>query len=236
LKRSGHSLIDEPSRNWRNENTQSTCLIPASCRCLSWLILRPLKLKRHFRAKYHLTFNRLHGVISQQIGIFITTDVRTGNPTTSVRIANVLAETRFPHKSKERCRYANLLGLFRFLVYCSQWITSWYLHSFLKTLRVVQRLASRCATASLAMIRDVGNVSWQNIGSVEFRLCCPWNYIIFIIWSDLPDTWVVRSTINLVYGSCKMTTNFIYLYQRHDVSSSLKFCFLHGCLITVHHS
>jgi hypothetical protein len=35
--------------------------------------------KQHLRLKHHLTFNGLHGIISQKIEVFITTTVRTSN-------------------------------------------------------------------------------------------------------------------------------------------------------------
>jgi hypothetical protein len=45
------------------------------------LILRPWRWKRHVPQKRRLTFNGLHGVISQKIEGFITAAVRTANPT-----------------------------------------------------------------------------------------------------------------------------------------------------------
>jgi hypothetical protein len=51
-------------------------------RCfLAQLILRPWGWRRYVRTKRRLTFNGLHGVISQKIVLFITTAVRTSNPT-----------------------------------------------------------------------------------------------------------------------------------------------------------
>jgi hypothetical protein len=40
-----------------------------------------LKMKATFSSEMSMTFNRLHGVISQNIELFITTAVRTSNPT-----------------------------------------------------------------------------------------------------------------------------------------------------------
>jgi hypothetical protein len=42
-----------------------------------------LKVRCYFAPKRRLTFNRLYGVISQKIVLFITTAVRTSNPTTA---------------------------------------------------------------------------------------------------------------------------------------------------------
>jgi hypothetical protein len=49
-----------------------------SCSAYSWT----LKMKATFPLKRRLTFKGLHGVISQEIELFITTAVRTSNPTT----------------------------------------------------------------------------------------------------------------------------------------------------------
>jgi hypothetical protein len=57
------------------------CLLPASCWFLAWLILGPRRWRRHVPPKRRLTFNGLQGVISQKILLFITTAVRTSNPT-----------------------------------------------------------------------------------------------------------------------------------------------------------
>jgi hypothetical protein len=45
-------------------------LLPASCWFLVWLILRPWRWRRHVPPKRLLTFNRLHGVVSQRIELF----------------------------------------------------------------------------------------------------------------------------------------------------------------------
>jgi hypothetical protein len=54
------------------------CLLSASCWILAWLILRTWT---HIPPKRLLTFNGLHGVIFQNIGIFISTTVITSNHT-----------------------------------------------------------------------------------------------------------------------------------------------------------
>jgi hypothetical protein len=54
-----------------------------------------------------LTFNGLHDVISKEIVLFITTSVRTSNPTRLHKIANNAAEYS---------RYSHLEYVFRFLV------------------------------------------------------------------------------------------------------------------------
>jgi hypothetical protein len=57
------------------------CLLFASRMFLVWLILRHWSSRRHVPLKRRLTFNGTHGVISQKIEIFLTTAVRTLNPT-----------------------------------------------------------------------------------------------------------------------------------------------------------
>jgi hypothetical protein len=44
------------------------------------LIILPWRQRRHFSPKHLLTFNGLHGVISQKIKLFISTALRTSNP------------------------------------------------------------------------------------------------------------------------------------------------------------
>jgi hypothetical protein len=48
---------------------------------LPWLSLWPWRWRRHVPPKCQLTFDRLHGDISQKIERFITTTMRTSNPT-----------------------------------------------------------------------------------------------------------------------------------------------------------
>jgi hypothetical protein len=55
--------------------------LPASCWFLAWLILRPRRWRRYVPLKRQFTFSGLQGSISQKIEIFITTAVRTLNPT-----------------------------------------------------------------------------------------------------------------------------------------------------------
>jgi hypothetical protein len=50
------------------------------------LTLRPWRWRRYVPPKRRLTFNGLHGVISRKIVLFITTAVRTSDPTYMVRI------------------------------------------------------------------------------------------------------------------------------------------------------
>jgi hypothetical protein len=56
---------------------QSRCLLPASCWFLAWLVFRSWRSRWHVPPKYLLIFNGPHGIISQKIGLFITTPVRT---------------------------------------------------------------------------------------------------------------------------------------------------------------
>jgi hypothetical protein len=50
---------------------------------LARLIRRPWRWRRYFSPKHRLRFNGLHGVIPQNILLFITTSLRTSNPTKS---------------------------------------------------------------------------------------------------------------------------------------------------------
>jgi hypothetical protein len=47
-------------------------LLPALCFFSAWLILRPWRLRRHVPLKRRLSFNRLHGVLSQNTKHFKT--------------------------------------------------------------------------------------------------------------------------------------------------------------------
>jgi hypothetical protein len=51
----------------------------ASCWFLAWRILQPWRLRRHVTPQCRLTFNGLHGVISQKILLFITIAERASN-------------------------------------------------------------------------------------------------------------------------------------------------------------
>jgi hypothetical protein len=53
------------------------------CQEPSRLILLPWRRRQYVTPKHRLIFNGLHGVISQKIVLFITTAVRTSNPTKS---------------------------------------------------------------------------------------------------------------------------------------------------------
>jgi hypothetical protein len=63
-----------------------SCLLPASCWLLACLILWLWRWKRHVPPKRLLNFDGLHGVISRMIERFLTTAVRTSNPTLSLFI------------------------------------------------------------------------------------------------------------------------------------------------------
>jgi hypothetical protein len=51
------------------------------CWYLVWLILRPSRWRWHVPPKHQFTFNGLYSIISQKIELFITTAMRTSNPT-----------------------------------------------------------------------------------------------------------------------------------------------------------
>jgi hypothetical protein len=63
-----------------SQGRNQLCLLPASCWFIAWLIFRPRRWRRNFPGKRRLTFNGLHGVISQK-ELFVTTAVRTSDPT-----------------------------------------------------------------------------------------------------------------------------------------------------------
>jgi hypothetical protein len=48
-----------------------------------------LKMESYVPLKHQFTFNRIHGVIFQKIVLFITTDVRTSNPTSTIYKSSV---------------------------------------------------------------------------------------------------------------------------------------------------
>jgi hypothetical protein len=68
------------------EKDQTACLVPASCWFFAWCTLQPWRWRWHVPLKCWLTFNRLHGIISQKTELFIITTVRTSNPTIYVLI------------------------------------------------------------------------------------------------------------------------------------------------------
>jgi hypothetical protein len=57
------------------------CLLFVSRRFLAWLVLQHWRRKRHVSPKGRLIFNGIHCAISQTTRFFITTAVRTSNPT-----------------------------------------------------------------------------------------------------------------------------------------------------------
>jgi hypothetical protein len=56
-------------------------LLPPSCWFIVWHTLQLSRWRQHVPLKHQLTFGGLHDVISQKIELFITTAVRTPNPT-----------------------------------------------------------------------------------------------------------------------------------------------------------
>jgi hypothetical protein len=77
---------------------QPLCLTPNSLWFLDWLILCPWRQRWYVPPKRLLSFNGLHGVISQKTELFIMADVRTSNPTAAVHFSetsvNVYRTTR----------------------------------------------------------------------------------------------------------------------------------------------
>jgi hypothetical protein len=71
------------------------------------------KTRRHVPPKRRLTFNGLHGVISQKTELFITTAVRTSNPTQSLFILRIIGNALTPgrFKIKEGGAYSNYCAL-----------------------------------------------------------------------------------------------------------------------------
>jgi hypothetical protein len=56
-----------------------------SCWFLGWLILRFWTCRRHVPPKRRFSFNGPHGVMARKTELFITTAVRTSNPTNYLR-------------------------------------------------------------------------------------------------------------------------------------------------------
>jgi hypothetical protein len=52
-----------------------------ACSLVCWTILRPWRWRRYVPPKRRVQLNVLHGVISQKMILFITTAVKTSNPT-----------------------------------------------------------------------------------------------------------------------------------------------------------
>jgi hypothetical protein len=81
LPSSGSKYKTSKKKNSMKAGGRWLCLPPAfmlvscSAHSLTW------RWRRHVPPKCHLTFNRLHGIISQKTELFITTAVRTLNPT-----------------------------------------------------------------------------------------------------------------------------------------------------------
>jgi hypothetical protein len=70
-------------------------LLPASCWLLPWLILWLWKRRQHVPLKCRPTFDRLHGTIYQKTELFITTTVRTSNPTWKYYIRDEICRTQY---------------------------------------------------------------------------------------------------------------------------------------------
>jgi hypothetical protein len=62
------------------DTVQKLSFLSASCWFLAWLNLRPWRRRRYVPPRRRVTFNGLHGVISQKTEFFITTAIRTSNP------------------------------------------------------------------------------------------------------------------------------------------------------------
>lgn len=73
-----------------------------SRRFLAWLILRRWRWKKHVHPKRPLSFDGLHGDLSQKLEFFITTDVRASYPT----------YVYFVHKLQTTCGSYNYCFLF----------------------------------------------------------------------------------------------------------------------------
>jgi hypothetical protein len=55
--------------------------VPPACSLVCWSILRPWRWRRYLPPKRPVQLNALHGVISQKMILFITTAVKTSDPT-----------------------------------------------------------------------------------------------------------------------------------------------------------
>jgi hypothetical protein len=74
----------EMTRLWtllRSRTSSWFSLPPPSCWFHTWHTIQPWRRRQHVLPKRWLTFTRLHGVISQRTKPFITTALRTSNPT-----------------------------------------------------------------------------------------------------------------------------------------------------------
>jgi hypothetical protein len=70
---------------FRNEEAKHLCFLPTSHWILPWIILSPQKWRRYVPLKRRVSFNWLHGVISQKMVFCITTAVRNSDATYSFR-------------------------------------------------------------------------------------------------------------------------------------------------------
>jgi hypothetical protein len=68
---------------FRNQNEAEVWSLPASRWFHVWLNLIHWRWRQHVTPKCRLTFSGIQGFVSQKIGLFITTALRTSNPTKS---------------------------------------------------------------------------------------------------------------------------------------------------------
>jgi hypothetical protein len=83
-----------PHHQGHNAQRKTVVWIIVNSELVSWflarLILLPWRWRRYVPPKRRLTFNGLHCVISQKIALFITTTVRTSNPTSTCHLLSRL--------------------------------------------------------------------------------------------------------------------------------------------------
>jgi hypothetical protein len=78
-------LQDRRNKFSKNRKKADSIHLPPACLLvLLNLFLRPWRWRRYVPPKRRLTLNILHGVISQKIVLFITTAVKTSNPTSNI--------------------------------------------------------------------------------------------------------------------------------------------------------
>jgi hypothetical protein len=65
------------ARYYHEAGSNQSCLLSASYLFLVLLILWPWGLRRHLPPKHRLTFNGLHGIISQKIELFYIYNFKT---------------------------------------------------------------------------------------------------------------------------------------------------------------
>jgi hypothetical protein len=85
--------------------TQTYCLYIICKRKTQKLILRPWRWRRYVPPKRQLTFNGLHGIVSQKIEVFITTAVRTSNPTLEVCSEHYARSTWAAFVTRTMCQW-----------------------------------------------------------------------------------------------------------------------------------